>query len=340
MNDFDHIPSTEPNPFSQKTTTKQYIINLLKYFFSAGLIAWMILTDRLNLASIQKVMTWDVLTIGFSLLFINLFICSERWLTLVRSQGMNSSRFQAFKLYLVGAFFNLVMPGGVGGDVIKGYYFVKQNPQARTTAMTTIFMDRLVGLYIMIFMAAGAMTLHLSEVFQVPQLKNLYYFILFIFILSTIVGLTLLFTPVFMRLSTLPVFAKIPLIEKMQKAFLIFQGYGKTPGPIIYAGVLSIIAQIFSILFMAFIGHKSGILDLPVEAYFFLSPLGFIATAIPISPAGIGVGQAAFLFLFDTYSKTQTDLGALLITVFQAMNFTVGLIGAYFYMTGKHNKKS
>lgn len=330
----------ETSPFHQKTTWKQYTINIIKYLFSAGLIAWMIVTDRLNFSSIAEVFTWDVFLVGFILLLLNISLCSERWHTLVRIQGFDTSRWQALKLYFVGMFFNLVMPGGVGGDVIKGYYFVRQNPQARTSAMTTIFMDRLIGLYIMILMAAAAMTLHLEEVKAVPQLWSLYLFITFIFFVSTVGGLLLLFTPLFQEISKWRIFSKIPLILKMQKAFGVFRSYGKSPLSIISTGILSFIAQVFSILFLAYVGNKAGILDLPLEAYFFLAPLGFIATAIPISPSGIGVGQAAFLFLFDTYSNQKTELGALIITVFQVTSFAMALIGAYFYMTGKHQKTS
>jgi len=163
-------PGQDASPFRQKTSWKKYFINLVKYVFSASLIAWMIFTDRLNFSSIAEVLTWDVFLVGFVLFLLNVSFCSERWYTLARIQGFDTSRWQALKLYFVGIFFNLVMPGGVGGDVIKGYYFVKQNPRARTRAMTTIFMDRLMGLYIMIFMAAGAMTLHFDDVKSVPQL--------------------------------------------------------------------------------------------------------------------------------------------------------------------------
>lgn len=329
----------DENPLRKKTSLRTHLVNILKYVFSAALIYWMVSTDRLNLTSVKNVLTWDVVVVGFLLLTINISICSERWHALITTQGLQTSRFATLKLYFIGIFFNLVMPGGVGGDVIKGYYFVKKNPQARTSAMTTIFMDRLIGLYVMILMAAMAMTIHMKEVFEQDQLKNLYYFVIGLFTVSTTLGLLLLFSPVFLKLSANSMLNKIPLIHKMRKAFLVFKSYGSFPITIFYAAALSFVAQICSILFITYVGNKSGILDLPLEAYFFLAPLGFIATAIPIAPSGIGIGQAAFLFLFDAYAKVQTDLGSLVITVFQFMNFVVGLIGAFFYLTGRHQQQ-
>ncbi|MFN8943883.1 MAG: lysylphosphatidylglycerol synthase domain-containing protein, partial [Pseudobdellovibrionaceae bacterium] len=89
------------------------------------------------------------------------------------------------------------------------------------------------------------------------------------------------------------------------------------------------------IVFLFIVGQKSGLLDLPLAVYFFLAPLFYMATAIPISPAGVGVGQAAFMFLFNVYSGVQTEIGSVVITVMQLINFITGLLGAYFYMTSK-----
>jgi uncharacterized membrane protein YbhN (UPF0104 family) len=79
--------------------------------------------------------------------------------------------------------------------------------------------------------------------------------------------------------------------------------------------------------------------DIPFAAYFFVVPLGFIATAVPISPAGVGVGQMAFLFLFNTYLGYKTSLGPTAITILQVLQFVFGLVGAWFFIRRKESMK-
>jgi hypothetical protein len=73
-------------------------------------------------------------------------------------------------------------------------------------------------------------------------------------------------------------------------------------------------------------------LQLPLPAFFFVAPLGFVLSAIPISPAGIGLGQAAFFFLFNAYLGQKTSIGPTCITVLQFATFCLSLFGLVFYI--------
>jgi hypothetical protein len=56
---------------------------------------------------------------------------------------------------------------------------------------------------------------------------------------------------------------------------------------------------------------------------------------LPIAPAGIGVGQVAFLFLFKFYLGKETPLGPTAATAMQVFSFAWGLVGAIFYLQRK-----
>jgi len=66
-------------------------------------------------------------------------------------------------------------------------------------------------------------------------------------------------------------------------------------------------------------------LGIPLVSYFILVPLGLMVTAVPISPAGLGVGQVAFLALFQMAGTTQ---GANLFTLYMASSALINLSGA------------
>ena len=63
-----------------------------------------------------------------------------------------------YGLIMIGLFFSLFIPGGTGGDIVKGYYLLKEAPVGRkTSAALSIVMDRLLGL-LGIAILAGTVT--------------------------------------------------------------------------------------------------------------------------------------------------------------------------------------
>ena len=70
-------------------------------------------------------------------------------------------------------------------------------------------------------------------------------------------------------------------------------------------------------------------IQVPVMSYLMLVPLGLLVTAIPVSPAGLGVGQVAFLALFHLAGTSQ---GANLFTLYMASYVVINLAGAFLYL--------
>jgi uncharacterized membrane protein YbhN (UPF0104 family) len=62
------------------------------------------------------------------------------------------------------------------------------------------------------------------------------------------------------------------------------------------------------------------------------APLGFLVTTIPVAPAGVGTGHAAFLFLLQTVGSQR---GADIFTLFALAQFFTGGIGGLVYLRFK-----
>ena len=69
--------------------------------------------------------------------------------------------------------------------------------------------------------------------------------------------------------------------------------------------------------------------DLSLGKAFTFIPLGLIATAVPISPAGMGVGHAIFGTLFGYYGITG---GASLFNLYFLAIVSVNLLGVFPYL--------
>ena len=69
-----------------------------------------------------------------------------RWHQLVRAQGLTFSLRDAVRLGFIGNVFNLVIPGAVGGDVIKAAFLCRMQPDKKPQAVASMVLDRILGL--------------------------------------------------------------------------------------------------------------------------------------------------------------------------------------------------
>jgi uncharacterized protein (TIRG00374 family) len=77
---------------------------------------------------------------------ICLFITFVRWYVLVRAQDLPFTLRNAIRLGLVSFYFNSILPGSVGGDILKAVAVAREQSR-RTVAVATIIIDRVVGLW-------------------------------------------------------------------------------------------------------------------------------------------------------------------------------------------------
>ncbi|WP_413290383.1 lysylphosphatidylglycerol synthase transmembrane domain-containing protein [Bdellovibrio sp. HCB337] len=315
---------------------KNLIVQALKVVLALGLIIWLVQSGKLNFKALANLLQPQYLAAGFCLIFANMYLTSERWRMLLQTQDHHQNSWQTFKLTMIGIFFNFAVPGGVGGDLVKAFYFTKDHPESKMIAATSVLMDRVLGLYAMILMALFAMLLDWNHVQDHPTLRLLWTAILILFVVATM-GLGMIFSQkLYDRGSFKRLLLKLPGNSKTTRIYESLHMYGRNYKYLIASVIISLLAQTFSILFMILAGTASGLgAEMKWQTYFLVAPLGFMATAVPISPAGVGVGQAAFYFLFNIYTGHPTDLGPTTITALQVAQFLSGLLGAYFYMQRK-----
>lgn len=315
---------------------KKSFSTLIKLCLAFSLIYWLVNSGRVNFYALNSLLSPINFGVCLSLVLISLSFVSERWRRLILTQTSAYSFFKTFKLTLIGQFFNFAMPGGVGGDVIKSYYFAKDNKgSSRALAITSVLIDRILGLYAMTIFALLVMTIDMSHVFKIPVLKTLYVFILLLFVVFSI-ALSLLFSDKIFTSGLLhKLLSKLPFSQKLLKLYESFHLFGKKGTTVFLSILYSLVSQFTSVLFLYFVAQVTGFKDVPFNTFLIVAPIGFMATAVPISPAGIGVGQAAFYYLFNLYSGTESSVGAVTITALQVTNFAFGLIGAVFYISRK-----
>ncbi len=311
---------------------KSTLTLILKIALAAGLIAFMVRSGHLDPKDLWALMTFQNVVLAIALVGLNTAIAAWRWIILMQSRGIDISLWKGFQLYLIGIFFNYALPGSVGGDVVRGYYLVNDYPNHKADCILSLVIDRIMGLYSFFVLTLIAVAIDFEFVVNHEKIRFVALFCFLVF-----VGLTVFFTITFStRLSKavgLGFFEKrIPAVHKLVEAF---QRFGNNPKAIAVSVGVSLLAQLVGMVFFYQVGIISGETDMTWNAVMFAVPMGFLMMAIPIAPAGIGVGQVAFAYLFQTYLDKPTQVGATSITAFQLTLVCWAMVGAVLYLRRK-----
>ena len=135
---------------------------LLKFIFS-GLLLYLVFS-QIPLRSV-----WEVLLKCNLLLLLPalLFFLLSKWVAALRLNQyfhqINTPLTQVanLKLYLLGMFYNLFLPGGIGGDAYKGYLLHKSFGSPLKRLVAVLLLDRISGMYLL-FLYSGLILLLLA----------------------------------------------------------------------------------------------------------------------------------------------------------------------------------
>ena len=264
-----------------------------------------------------------------------------RWQILLRAQGIRLAWGRMIQLHLVGLFFNFLIPGAVSGDLVKAFYVGKEFKGMRAQAFGSILFDRIVGLAALIVLSATALLIHLRELGGTPLLSAIQ---AFMGIAATLV--IAFFTYLFLvREHHDPLLIFLRKMEVRYSHRTVFSSVTR-----IYEGVRhyhhhrSAVALVLllSLAIHLSVGwacmnfaHALGELHLSLNSLYVVVPIGLVLTSVPVAPAGVGTGHAAFLTLFHLIGS---ERGADVFSLMVISNLLTGLIGGLVYLQFKaHN---
>ncbi len=315
-----------------KLPYQKILINLAKISLVAGILYYLIETDKLNFERLFLFLEHPS-TLAL-LVLVQIFwivpLAAGRWWLLLKAIGLEVPIFRANVLTWIGNFFNTTLPGAVSGDLVKGYYIVKaQEKEGKTRAFTTVLIDRFVGLFGLIVMAFLALVFNLDFILGQPALFDLAIMIFALFA-GTVVFYGIVIFPFkegkdpFIRL-----FAKLPGSKVLIKVYQAFKTYQNQKLTLVYTLLMSVVLHC-SVAFLFFqVAQMIGVQDLNLGTQLFIMPIGLIAIAVPVAPGGLGIGHAAFGVLYD---KVGIAGGADIFNLYIIIQLSVYLLGLFPYL--------
>lgn len=223
-------------------------------------------------------------------------VAATRWWWLLRVNRLAVGFWEAQRFTWIGMFFNNLVPGGTGGDLIKAVYIMKHCPGGRVPALVSVIVDRVMGLGSLAVLAAVVVLFHLDRFGRLA-----------IAIWAVVLGVCLLGVVAFSRrlrdwtglkwlLARLPASLQSPL-QRIDQAVFFYRGH--TAGMALWT-LIGIGNHVVSVACVLILGEALNV-GLPAADYFVLIPIANIVTAVPIAPNGWGVGEFLYRYLFGTY---------------------------------------
>jgi len=288
----------------------RYLVSGLLIAFVMGRVDWTAVGPAM---AGLGVLTWSIALAAY---LASQVVSGYRWAGLAHALGLPGRLGRFVGLYFEGMFFNLVLPGSIGGDLIKACRLGTATSD-RLLAGCSVLAERLCGLVALVFLAGlafGYRTYHWSA-WQLMIVASGVAAAGLAAIFAVLRGAARLRTYARDTWSTAPhgdrqrrgaVGATVRGVpassdRPTRNPLLVdLSVYRDKPSVLVRGIGLGMVIQLLNILMFVVLGRAMGI-EVPVADYFVVVPCVSLATALPLSIGGIGLREAGFATLLTTY---------------------------------------
>jgi len=305
---------------------KKIFLTILQVAVTMALLWWIFHDPEKRRQMLSALRQADPLWLlpGFACFGLVLVCASIRWQLLMRVQGIVIPLFRVWQLVMIGMFYNLFLPGGTGGDIVKILYAVKEAPKSKSAVFLSVVVDRVTGMFALILISAGVFLCYREILMALPLVRAFLLAVGIIFgAFSALIALGLVIDRFHLAKRLPQGMPGHAAILDIARAFSIYaRDWKAILGAILLSMPLNIFifgAAIFSAF--AFKGNPGA------SAMTSVIPIVNTISSLPISLAGIGVREKLFATMLHSLYGTPEDLGVLISITGFAIVVVWGLIG-------------
>lgn len=264
---------------------------------------------------------WRWLALAWALGVTGLVVRTFRWRALLAGLGLAPPFDRLLKLYFVGAFFNIFLLSGFGGDVVRVIELAQD--EQRAAAFGTVLVDRLTGI----------LSLFLMGLCVLPFTRGLAPWLVWTFVVVSVGGLTggfLLLEGNLLRRLTERLPGPLSLAGKgaLAQVYAAVSGSGWRA-----VGMALLLSTVFNLTNVAqywLCGLAVG-LELNFTFYFIAVPLLALTLLVPISVGGLGARDWVAQPLFASVGASDALTAGMSLLVWLATAAS-GLVGGVVYL--------
>src|SRR4030066_2423905 len=127
---------------------KKKIFTILRIVVSAGLIVYLIkaqFKDFKTILDMIKAVNIPLLLAAASIHIFGVWISAVRWQLLLKTQGVRISQGYLSSSFLIGSFFNNILPTSIGGDIFRSLDIANKAKISVGKSASVLVIDRFAG---------------------------------------------------------------------------------------------------------------------------------------------------------------------------------------------------
>lgn len=280
----------------------------LKLLVSTSLVIWIVKDVDFNaVVEVLQQASIPILCLAFLLFLLGYILTAIRWRFLMSIHGVDPPLSVLVQSFMVGIFFNNLLPSTIGGDISR-MYDVWRIVKDRVSAVSVILVDRFFGILALILWASLAVVV-------TPEIRTI----------SVVVGPVLMILALALVVAAMifgrPRRVALPLIERLR--YFCARGPGYLEGPVgkflnafgpyykhnrvlLKALGVSLILQanvIFHFWLVAWALH----IEISIFAMCAIIPCALIIMLLPISVNAIGVREVTFVYFLGFFGVSNEN---------------------------------
>jgi uncharacterized protein (TIRG00374 family) len=284
---------------------------------------------------------WPVLLSALPLCLFAVTVTILRWNLLVRAIGLSFTVRQTLRAGFLGYLANLLPFGLVAGDSLKAVMLIHSNPRRKTEAVASVLVDRVLGLYALLLLAAVAsLLLPASQLARLGDAERASIVRLCWFVQAAAIGSSGFFAVMLIpgmtqsrlwdRLEHTPVFGAI-----LHKLVVAMRTYRSRLDLLVVAIGVSVLVHLSYIMAIMLMTVSIGIPAEhrpPLGSIFVIVPPSMIAGALPI-----GFYEVAITLLFRAFSPpgAPQSMGLLIALGYRLIQISIATIGLGYWLAGR-----
>ncbi len=331
-----------------------------KYVFLFGRVAVVVGGVIWAILWLSKGQRWDNLTkiflridlwifaVALGIFAIGQLIVAFRWWLLLRTQSVFIAYWSAVRLHFLGLFYNNFMPSSVGGDLLRAWYVTKHTQQ-RFKAALSVFVDRAIGLFSTLIIAAFFYLLFLHGTADLISssrgpavlssvVEHRWIFFWVFVAVAAVCCILLLYRPTRLILKKAWSYFREQarrILVKFRDAFII---YCKNSGTILIVFGLTVSLQLMTITGFWLLGVNMGITT-SVKYYYVCFTLAWVLGALPVSIGGAVVVEGILVLLLTQFAGVGQEAALALALCQRIVWMLTSLPGAAIHLLGAHLPK-
>lgn len=284
---------------------------------------------------------WPVLLLALPICLTAVTMTILRWHLLLRTLALRFTVRESLRAGFLGYLANLLPFGLVAGDSLKAVMLIHQNPRRKTEAIASVVVDRFLGLFALILLAAIASIFLPAE--QLARLADddrlAIMRLCFVIQLVALVGslvLAIMLVPGVTHLRAWDLLEHTPLLGPvLHKLVGAMRAYRRRIDVLLLSVVVSLLIHLCYVTAIALVTRSIGIAEEhrpAIGSIFIIVPPSMIAGALPI-----GFYEVAITLLFRAASPpgAPPNVGLLIALAYRLIQISIAMIGLGYWLAGR-----